>query len=154
VAARLLRLFGEDRALTILPLHQLDPVLAEDLRHADEIIFVDATVHELPQGLEWQRIRPETGALPYGSHHLKPAVLLGLLQEVYGRSPAAWLVSVEGRDFGFGEGLSAAARKRVCRVSREIASFVARKMIDKDTESIKSYEVQRGSLTWPSVQIS
>jgi hydrogenase maturation protease len=155
VAARLLRLFGEERGVTILHLHQLDPTLAEDLQYAEGIIFVDATVQELPRGMEWRRIRPETGVFLCGTHHLKPAALMGLLHEVYGRSPAAWLVSVEGQDFGFGEGLSAVARKRVRRVSREIASFAARKMIDKGKESIKSYsKAQRGSPTWPSVQIS
>jgi hydrogenase maturation protease len=155
VAERLLRLFGENRGVTILLLHQLDPALAEDLQHAEEVIFVDATIQEFPQGSEWHRIRPEAGVFPSWTHHLKAAALMGLVHELYGRSPAAWLVSVEGRDFGFGEGLSAEARKRVRRVSRDIASFVSRKIIDKGEESIKSYaKAQRGSWTWPSVQIS
>ncbi|MBN1106410.1 MAG: hydrogenase maturation protease [Deltaproteobacteria bacterium] len=139
VAARLLRLFGEDRGVTILLLHQLDPVLAEDLQVAEGVIFVDATTEEIPEGVEWRRIRPEGGVFPCWTHHLKAAALMGLIHIVYGRSPSAWLVSVKGQDFGFGEGLSALARKRARRASREIAAFVARKMIDKGKGSIKSY---------------
>jgi hypothetical protein len=42
-----------------------------------------------------------------------------------------WLVSVEGKDFGFGEGLSIDAREKADRASSEIVQFCLREFIDK-----------------------
>jgi hydrogenase maturation protease len=110
---------------TLRTLHQLDPVLVEELGEAEEIVFVDAALQGFVNGSGWNRVIPETGIFPLMTHHLPPSSLLGMVLSVWGRCPEAWLVSVEGQDFGFGEGLSPEAEKRVEKVSREIAAFAA-----------------------------
>jgi len=40
-------------------------------------------------------------------HALLPEELLGLARALHGRAPPASLVTIAGRDFSFGEGLSA-----------------------------------------------
>ena len=111
VAGRLGRFFSRETGVAVRVLHQLDPVLVEDLREADEVLFVDATLERLEEGSEWLRVRPEVNDLRGITHHCKPAFLLGLLQTLYGRCPEGWLVSVEGDDFGLGQGLSAEGKR-------------------------------------------
>jgi len=125
VAERLRSRLGDRGGPAIRTLQQLDPALAVDLGAAREVVFVDAAVQGHGTGSGWQRVAPEQRSLPLMTHHLPPSFLLGLVTAVWGRCPEAWLVSVEGEDFGIGEGLSPGAEKRVEEVSRRIASFAA-----------------------------
>ena len=56
-----------------------------------------------------------------------PPILLALIQQIYRRCPKTWLVSIQGEDFGFGEGLSVQVEERAERAVAEILSFVSRK---------------------------
>lgn len=114
--------------VTFRTLHQLDPVLAEDLQTADLIFLVDATVEDLKEGLRWTKVLPGMEISSRGTHHLKPSTLLGLVQTFYHRSPPTWLVSVQGSDFGFGEGLSSGTKQKADRAGAEIARFVQREL--------------------------
>jgi len=97
---------------------------AEDLRAADLVLFVDASVARLAGGRSWRKLKPDMRWLPYLTHHVQPAFLLGLMEQMYGRTAPAWLVSVQGRDFGYGEGLSPEAARAAERVGREILGFM------------------------------
>ncbi|RJR42790.1 MAG: hydrogenase maturation protease [Desulfobacteraceae bacterium] len=155
VAARVQAMLEEKRGVRIVFAHQLDPAMAEDLAYAREVVFVDATVEELKRGRRWRRIAPEPGFLPVLTHHLGPSFLLGLTFSIWGRCPAAWLVSIQGHDFGLGQGLSRGAARNVEKVSKEIVSFLMTKTVDKKAEFIKTYaKVKRGELQWPLVQTS
>jgi Ni,Fe-hydrogenase maturation factor len=102
--------------ITFGSFHQLDPALAEELQEAEVLILVDATVEPLERGLRWTRVQPE--------------------QALYGRAPTTWLVSVQGEDFGHGEGLSLEAQEKAERASSEIVEFCLREIIDKGHGSI------------------
>jgi hypothetical protein len=49
------------------------------------------------------------------------------------------MVSVEGADFSFGNGLSSDARKRVEQVIGEIAEFVLTEVLEKDRITLRTY---------------
>jgi hydrogenase maturation protease len=120
------RLSGEFQGasrMAFRSLHQLDPVLADDLRTADLIILVDATVEDLEGGVRWTKVRPGIEMSSRGTHRLTPSTLLGFLEAFYDRSPPTWLVSVQGTDFGFGTGLSLEAQAKADKASLEIAEF-------------------------------
>jgi hydrogenase maturation protease len=89
-----------------------EPSIVADLQGADQILFVDATIKELPDGWQLNRIEPELEMLPYTTHHFTPTVILGMIQMLYGQSPPAWVLTVEGCDFGFGRRLTSTAKKR------------------------------------------
>ena len=127
---------GEGTGVTLRSLHQLDPVLAEETQGAEVLILVDATVEPLERGWRWTRIEPKQDFSACDTHHLRPEGLAGLLEALYQRSPAMWVVSVEGRDFGFGEGLSLEAQEKAERASSEIVQFCCREFIDKRQGSI------------------
>lgn len=84
---------------------QLLPEMAETLREAGLVIFLDASVAEKSGILSIEHILPEagTGAL---SHHLNPASLLALAQSLYQAAPRAYLIHVTTTHFEFGETLS------------------------------------------------
>jgi hydrogenase maturation protease len=124
-------------------LHQLDPVLVEELQLAELIILVDATVEDLEGGVRWTKVRPGIEISSWATHHLKPSTLLGLLQAFYHRSPPTWLVSVQGSDFGFGEGLSPETKEAADRARVEIAQF-CKKQIDKEWSSINDGKTIKG----------
>jgi hydrogenase maturation protease len=127
VVNRLKGFLKHKKEVGFLALHQLAADQVEQLRKADLILFVDATVENLDGGRAWSRIYPETQLLPYLTHHIHPSYLLGLIQDLYHRSTPAWLVSIQGCDFGFGEGLSPGAEKRAEKVSLEIVQFIDKK---------------------------
>jgi hydrogenase maturation protease len=136
VIEMLSRDLGRRTGIALRSLHQLDPVLAEEVQGAEVLILVDATVEPLDRGLRWTRIRPQRELSPCGMHHLKPSVFAGLLESLYQRSPTTWLVSVQGNDFGIGEGLSFKAQEKAERASLEIVHFCLGEFIDKGQGSI------------------
>ncbi len=125
-----------------MALPQLGADLVEPLCEADLILFVDATIENLDGGRAWSRIYPETQLLPYLTHHVRPSYLLGLIQALYHRSPPAWLVSIQGHDFGFGEGLSPGAEKSAEDVNGEILQFIGEKRLTERMTIEK--DMQRG----------
>ena len=135
--------FHSTGRMAFCSLHQLDPVLVEELQLAELIILVDATVEDLEGGVRWTKVRPGIEISSWATHHLKPSTLLGLLQAFYHRSPPTWLVSVQGSDFGFGEGLSPETKEAADRARVEIAQF-CKKQIDKEWSSINDGKTIKG----------
>ncbi|HOG47636.1 MAG TPA: hydrogenase maturation protease [Anaerolineae bacterium] len=108
---------------------QLTPELAETLSAYDLVVFVDAT---LPAMAGPVRAVPVTPALHMAAvtHHMDPAALLVLAEQLYRRAPVGWLVSVHGHDLGFGDQLSpqtaAALPEAVARVVALVETEQAR----------------------------
>jgi len=127
VVDRLKGILRHEKGVRLLALPQLSADLVGELCEADRILFVDATVENLDGGRTWSEIYPETHLLPYLTHHIHPCYLLGLIRDLYHRSTPAWLVSIQGCDFGFGEGLSPGAEKRAEKMSSEIVQFIDKK---------------------------
>jgi hydrogenase maturation protease len=103
----------------ILRLHQLTPELAETLRRAEAVIFVDAARSVgAPADLRCEEIhalhQPTSN-----SHHLAPAAVLGLAQQLYNASPRAFSITLVGENFDHGESLSP-------RIAASLPQLVAR----------------------------
>ncbi len=115
-------------------LQQLTPELAATLAEYDRAVFVDAA---LPQAQEPVRVEPIAPGYRMGaiSHHMEPAALLALTGQLYGRSPAGWLVSIWGHDFNFGEELSPETASAVPAAAERIAALAAGSWYDSDTLS-------------------
>ncbi len=111
----------------ILAFHQLDPVLLDEVQDSDLVVFVDATVEQLVNGRQWGKVSPETRGFAHTTHHFRPSLFLSLLSSLYHKAPETWLVSVQGEDFGHGEGLTEEAQARALKACREIAGFISAK---------------------------
>jgi len=123
VAEELKRRYDGVEGVNMVSLHQLGPELAQDLREATGVVFIDADRGHLRSGCSWSKVRPVSDMRRI-VHSLTANSLLGLTQLIYNRCPPAWMVSVQGSDFGFGEGLSQAAEDSAKRAIGEIVRFI------------------------------
>jgi len=127
VVERLAEAWGNRKDIRFRAMHQLDPALAEELQHAGRMIFVDATLAKLEEGWQCAEVCTQPGTMPRTTHWMDPSFLLRILDSVYHRSPRAWLVSIQGEDFGFGEGLSPEAGTRAEKAILEIVKRITAK---------------------------
>ncbi len=92
--------------LVVVEAEQLLPEHADAVEGARGILFLDASVAGPPGEIRSGPVPPAhaAGAL---LHALTPGEILALARTLHGRVPPAALVTVTGRDFAFGEALSA-----------------------------------------------
>jgi hydrogenase maturation protease len=112
VIRQLQEAIGADNGVRFRSVSQLTIEMAEELYPATAVIFVDATVEALDGGWRCERLRPDTGPADFQTHHMRPDFLLGMVLAIYQQYPPAWLVAVQGEDFGFGREITPAARTR------------------------------------------
>jgi len=107
----------------VIQCHQLEPELAEKLRDAAMVVFVDAAA-EGSSG-EWNHHRlTATKSSAVFSHGPTPAALLALAADLYGASPEAHLFTVCGSSFGYGEHLSTDVKRTLPSVVTEIEALL------------------------------
>ncbi|MCB0124281.1 MAG: hydrogenase maturation protease, partial [Caldilineaceae bacterium] len=101
----------EGVAIRHLALQQLAPELALEISSSEvaKVLFVDTACSDK----EHVTLHPLTSQEPGRilGHQLTPESLLLYAQQLYGRCPPAWLLTIPGSDFGFGEGFSATTAK-------------------------------------------
>jgi len=107
-----------------LTFHQLTPEIAEIIKDAYGVIFVDAC--KLPEVKEVQvlTIEPEEMGKTM-THNVDPRSLLALAQNLYDCHPLAWWIAVPGDNFEMGENLSFRAEQGVTEALKEI-EFILR----------------------------
>ncbi|MGA7574929.1 MAG: hydrogenase maturation protease [Terriglobales bacterium] len=103
----------------VIARHQLTPELADKFRHADAIFFIDAARGGQPGELTCAPVIPE--ARTGSSHHGSPAEILTLVQQLYGRTPRAYVVSLCGECFDHGEALSAVVENGLPKLTALVA---------------------------------
>jgi len=91
---------------------QLLPELAAEFAEAEMVLFVDALADLSRAAVELTPVA--AGEITnWSTHTADPRTLLALTRAVYGRAPEAWWLTVPGRNFDCGEGLSAIAEEGV-----------------------------------------
>jgi hydrogenase maturation protease len=93
---------------------QLLPELAADLAEVRLVIFVDASEDPSESGVQVRALIAED-ATDWCTHHADPRPLLALTRALYERIPEAWWLTVSGRNFDIGQGLSVVAEKNARR---------------------------------------
>ena len=113
----------EVEGLTAVSAHQLLPELIDQIAEVDRVIFVDATVQGKPGDIAVQQIHPDTMGL-VTSHGMEPVVMLAYAEQLYGRCPTAYLVTITGQDFGYKENLSPLITGKLKELQREISMLI------------------------------
>lgn len=113
-----------DVAVEIVP--ELVPELAEELADLEGVVFVDAGRRGAPGDVCSTTLGAGRGSSPPSSHALDPASLLEYTERLFGRRPKAVLVTVAGKSFGFGTGLSEEVSAAIPRARERILSEIAR----------------------------
>ena len=105
--------------------YQLNLEDAADISGADIVIFADAGT-DGPEPFALSKIEPGSEPLGFTSHRLSPQQLLTLCRDLYGKTPAAYLLEIRGYEFNeFGERLSRGALANLDAAVLEIKAFVA-----------------------------
>ncbi|MDD8027354.1 MAG: hydrogenase maturation protease [Acidobacteriota bacterium] len=75
----------------------------------ERVVFADAAADASPGTARLEPLAP-AASIAFTTHELPPASVLALCQDLYGRTPEAWLLSVGGSSWDLGQGLSERAR--------------------------------------------
>ncbi len=102
--------------------HQLTPELADNLRYADLIFFIDAAQEGQPGELTCEPLTLQPGILR--SHQLSPKGLLALAQQLYGVTPRAFTVSLCGECFDHGATLSATVEASLPKLTALVENLI------------------------------
>ena len=89
--------------------HQLTPELAETISEARTVVFVDAAV-DAATGVQMRQLEPAAGA-QLMAHAADPRTLLAMAQQLFGRCPPAWWLTIPVENLEFGEEISPLARR-------------------------------------------
>jgi len=92
--------------------YQLQVEDAEMIAGYDCVLFVDATKELLQEGFQYQKLAPAL-EFTFSTHALSPGSVLALCQQVYERSPDAWLMAVSGEEWELQFGLSIAGARHL-----------------------------------------
>jgi hydrogenase maturation protease len=132
---------------TVIWRHQLTPDLAADIKDASLVILVDVNVVDEPGVVSVRRVdaggsdaggsgagspeaagsEPATASAGPSSHHVAPDELMALARELWGASPAVYVVSAGAETLEIGDGLSPAMEAALPAVVDAVASIVARR---------------------------
>ncbi len=109
--------------LEVVRAHQLTPELAEQLTRIEGVVFVDAAQDGEPGTLRCGPVTPEPGVIRF-SHQLTPQQLLSLADTLYGARPKAFYVSITGKSFAHGEGLTPEIAVRIPELVARLTALV------------------------------
>lgn len=112
IAARVAQASWAGKVETLI-CQQLLPEMAETITHVACVVFVDAAAHGRPAEIRCHAIAPDAADDPLATHRLTPQGVLALAQLLYGRVPAAWLLTVAGHDFSHSESMTPAVETAV-----------------------------------------
>ena len=102
---------------------QLTPELAEVASRAEHVLFVDAARDGDPGSLECDLLESDASPIRY-THELSPSIVLKLAKDLFGRSPAAHLLTIAGQSFETGEAMSSRVRAAIPALMDRIRRFV------------------------------
>jgi hydrogenase maturation protease len=124
------RLAGDPRleGVSVLQRHQLTPELALDISGAALVVLIDASSALAPGEIiveRVERIERVDGAGRTWSHHVSPAVLLTLSDELYGRAADVFVVSCGAASLDVGDRLSPLAEAALPKLIDAVAELVA-----------------------------
>ena len=118
----------QNSPVRVLACQQLTPELASEISKAGRVIIIDAAKGETPGQITVNKIEPNNNSSAF-THELTPSALLACAQELYGKHPATFLVSVIGYSFDFSDELSPTLKQ----VMPEVLARV-RELIDQQEE--------------------
>ncbi|HET9599811.1 MAG TPA: hydrogenase maturation protease [Anaeromyxobacteraceae bacterium] len=123
--------------VAVVIVHQLAPELADDVAAADAVVFLDARAGPTPGAVETRRVQPAPPPSTLG-HACSPEEVLALAALVHGVRPRAALVTVQGADFGLGEGLSPEVAAALPALRAAARRFLDQSSRDQDSVSSTS----------------
>jgi hydrogenase maturation protease len=115
--------FSGQSDLRVIALPQWTPELAEDVAHAQSVLFIDCTLDSPPGSINLLPVEPAADAQVRATHHLGAAELLALARELYNSLPRnAQQLTIGAGSIGLSDKFSpavTAALPEACRLIEE-----------------------------------
>lgn len=105
---------GLPNGVEIITQHQLTPELAFPASQAETILFLDAARDGQAGELRCSPINAQHESSIF-THEFSPGAIVRLAQDLYGKHPRAFMVSLGGECFDHGEALSSRVEQNVPR---------------------------------------
>lgn len=108
----------------VMKADQLAVEMVDDIKDRDLVIFVDAHISDEDDWIRSEEVNPDPrpGLI---THIIKPSNLLAFCESIYHKHPKAYLYSVKGVDFDFGEELSEQPQKSADEAIQKIIHLVS-----------------------------
>ena len=106
--------------LETMTTHQLVPELADRIRTARRVLFVDASLNR--DNVYLKRIEPSDHRGL--GHACSPAALLGWTKLAYAEAPESWLLSIPGTSFETGDELSPRTESMIPEALQRIETWL------------------------------
>jgi len=116
--------FLSDPSVRVLSRQQWTPELSEEIAAADSVLFIDCAIDADPGSVHLTSVEPGDESPALATHHLGPAQLLSLSQELYGSLPTSALqLTIGAASIDLREGFSPAVNAALpdARASLELA---------------------------------
>ena len=119
--------FSGESGVRIVADHQWTPELADDVAHAQSVLFIDCSIDSEPGSLHLTPVEPVTGSPEHNTHHLGASELLALGRELYNSMPNdALQLTIGAGSTEFGDKFSSAVTAALPAACRMIEDTVLR----------------------------
>jgi len=114
-----------DDEIHVIATQQLTPEISDFASHAHQVLFIDAAHGGKPGTFKCERIMPSAAPSRH-SHDLSPAGILKLAQDLYGRCPPAYLLTIAAESFATGGTLSPSVSSAIPALKAQVNRFIER----------------------------
>jgi hydrogenase maturation protease len=115
--------FASDSSIRVISRQQRTPDLAEDIAHAESVLFIDCSVESAPGSINLRPVHQSAPQQGLATHHQGAAELLSLTRELYDSLPKnAQLLTIGAGAMALSENFSepvTAALPHACRLIEE-----------------------------------
>jgi hydrogenase maturation protease len=119
--------FAQQTGVRVIADHQWTPELADDVAHAQSVLFIDCSIDSEPGSLHLTPVEPVTGSPEHNTHHLGASELLALGRELYNSMPNdALQLTIGAGSTEFGDKFSSAVTAALPAACRMIEDTVLR----------------------------
>jgi hydrogenase maturation protease len=93
--------------LFVIAAHQLTPEMAVSVSNSARVLFLDASHRGIAGEIRCEKLERDRGFEPGAlSHNLSPQALLEVAARFFQSAPEAWLLTITGENYDFGEEFS------------------------------------------------
>jgi hydrogenase maturation protease len=123
--------FASEAGVRVLSRQQWTPELAEEIAHAESVLFIDCSVDSSPGSVALIPVEPAVAKQELATHHQGAPELLALTRELYNSLPRnAFLLTIGAGSTELGEQFSDAVSASLPAACRLIEENVLRMLAD------------------------
>jgi hydrogenase maturation protease len=119
--------FHAEPAVRVIARQQWTPDLAEEIAHAESVLFIDCALDTEPGATRMEPVQPARAQDGLATHHVSAAELLALSQELYASLPhEAFLLTIGAGSTEMGESFSTSVNAVLPEACRLLENTVRR----------------------------